>query len=384
MGDVHMTADANPTDATWTRTSGRSGLAALLAVTALTAALLFITSLWALPASAVPFGRVLHSGNPGVNGGATCASCHGGGGVAPAVEISGPSTVAPGATANYTLTITGGPAVVGGFNISTGDGLGTLTPGDSDSQALNGEITHSAPKPFSGDMVTFDFEWTAPAETGAVTMYAAGLSANGANGNSGDAVGTTTFEVTVAQANPAVPGADAPIEVAHVVSCLAENGRVDTNIVNTGAAAAVYRIEFQGLSARETTVDALDWWRMPITGRPDGTYQVTVKRDSITVSTQTVTVSCDSVPPVIAGPDIQVVNACRDGNGYVLFQFLNATDATWPLIIRFEGVPGRSTTAAAYGQTVRAVTGRPDGVYTVDVFSGFDPVASFPVTVACD
>lgn len=198
----------------------------------------------------------------------------------------------------------------------------------------------------------------------------------------------TVFDSTIAvdcedPVDP-IPGADAAIEVAHVVSCLAGNGRVDTNIVNTGVDDAAYRVEFQGLSPRQNTVIAGDWWRQPITGRPDGDYAVVIKRDGIIVSDRVVTVSCDTAPPIIGSEQIQIVNACRDGNGYLLFQFLNDTDATKSFIIEFEGVNNRSTSTTAYGQTPRAVTGRPDGTYAVKIRSGFDTIAEFPVTVNCD
>lgn len=179
-------------------------------------------------------------------------------------------------------------------------------------------------------------------------------------------------------------GADAPIEIMHSVTCLAGNGRVDTNIVNTGAAAAAYRIEFGALSARQRTVAEGDWWRMPITGRPDGNHDVVIKRDGVIVSDTVVTVSCDSSPVVLPTPEVQVVNACRSGNGYVLFQFANNTDAPKAYVIEFEGVNNRSTTAQAYGGGLRAVTGRPNGVYDVLVRIGAVPVAEFTVTVACD
>lgn len=170
----------------------------------------------------------------------------------------------------------------------------------------------------------------------------------------------------------------------HAVSCLAGNGRVDTNIINVGAAAAAYRIEFQGLTARQSTVEQADWWRMPITGRADGTYEVVVKRDAVTVSTTTLTVNCDTSPPQLADPEVRVVNACRAGNGYILFQFVNESDATKPYVIVFEGVTNRSTSASAYGGAVRAVTGRPDGEYGVLVRTGSTPIATMTVTVDCD
>lgn len=179
-------------------------------------------------------------------------------------------------------------------------------------------------------------------------------------------------------------GATNAVEVMHTITCLGGNGRVDTNIVNTGASAAAYRIEFGQLSPRQRTVDQGDWWRMPITGRPDGPHQVTVKRDGVIVSDRTVDVACDTAPPQLTAPEVQVVNACRSGNGYLLFQFSNATDAARPYVIEFAGVDNRSTTAAAFGGAIRAVTGRPDGVNAVVIRTGSTILASFNVTIDCD
>lgn len=152
-------------------------------------------------------------------------------------------------------------------------------------------------------------------------------------------------------------------EVMHVTSCLAGAGRVDTNIVNPGPGSARYRIEFGNLSARELTVAALDWWRMPVTGRPNGDHDVTVLKDGEVVSQTTVTVNCSPNGSSVDGPEVQIVNACRAGSGYLLFQFLNATDAQRGYVIEFDSVPNRSTSAAAFGQSVRAVTGRPAGTH---------------------
>lgn len=169
----------------------------------------------------------------------------------------------------------------------------------------------------------------------------------------------------------------------HVISCLAGNGRVDTNIVNTGTGAATYRIEFQGLSPRQFLVGEGDWWRMPITGRPDGDFDVTVRRDGQTVSATTVTVSCDGAVPDVTDAEVQIVNACRADRGYLLFQFVNETAADASYVIQFENVPNRSTSASPYGQSVRAVTGRPDGIFDYIVRRDGVPAATGTVTVDC-
>ena len=185
-----------------------------------------------------------------------------------------------------------------------------------------------------------------------------------------------------------VPDPEVPVElpapaVGVAVSCLAGNGRVDVNVVNRGTAAAEYRIEFEGLSARQATVSVGDWWRMPITGRADRPYALVLKRDGTVVHETSVTVACDVEVPQVSTPAVQVINACRDGNGYLLFQFVNASDASVGYVIEFEGVPNRSTTAAAFGGSVRAVTGRPDGEFDVRIRHGAE-VTNHTVQVSCD
>ena len=199
----------------------------------------------------------------------------------------------------------------------------------------------------------------------------------------GIVVGSNSQVIDCTNSQAPIAGAEGPIEVAHVSTCLAGNGRVDTNIVNTTTSDATYRIEFPGLTPRALTVEAGDWWRMPITGRFDGDYDVIVKRDGVVISNETVVVACDNPPLFIAEPEVQIVNACRAGNGYVLFQFANKTAEMRSWIIEFQGVPNRSTSADGYAQAVRAVTGRPDGTYFVTIRSGSTIVNTFDVFVDC-
>lgn len=106
--------------------------------------------------------------------GAGC-TCHGGSQAAVTVAISGPSTLTVGQTADYSVTISGGPLARGGTNIAAS--AGTLAAAASDLRLASGELTHSAPKAPSGGSVTFNFKYTAPATAGDVTLYA-----NGATG----------------------------------------------------------------------------------------------------------------------------------------------------------------------------------------------------------
>ncbi len=94
------------------------------------------------------------------------------------VAINGPDILAPGQTANYTLTIKGGPLAAGGTDIAVSGG--SLVPASgSDLQLLNGELTHKHPETPVSDVVTFQFTYTAPTAAGEqITIYANGNSVN--------------------------------------------------------------------------------------------------------------------------------------------------------------------------------------------------------------
>lgn len=166
------------------------------------------------------------------------------------------------------------------------------------------------------------------------------------------------------------------------VTCLAGNGRVDFNILNTTTAPAKFSVTIGALSPRVQTIAAGDWWRSPVTGRPDGRLQVTALMDGETIFDDMLTVACDDEPAVYS-PEVQLINACRAGAGFVAWQFANPTSNTRGYVIEFDGVPNRSTSAAAFGATVRAVSGRPDGTYNYMIRVGSTMVAEGAVTVSC-
>ncbi len=101
------------------------------------------------------------------------------------VRIIGPSTLAPGQTATYTVKISGGPLVRGGTNIAVKEG--SLDVGlSTDLQKLGDELTHTAPKAPDNDTVSFSFAYTAPLTPTTDTIFANGNSVNFDNTNSGD------------------------------------------------------------------------------------------------------------------------------------------------------------------------------------------------------
>lgn len=156
-----------------------------------------LLTLWSDPAVAFSTGQVQHSGSPDV-GGATCANCHTGGESAASISISAPSSVQVGETTTVTVSISGGPAAVAGFNAAFAGQVGSLTPVSADVQISAGEATHSAPQTIVGGQATFSFTWTAPSEAGTADLYVAAVSANGNGVTSGDSVASTTASIQIA------------------------------------------------------------------------------------------------------------------------------------------------------------------------------------------
>jgi hypothetical protein len=164
-----------------------------------------------------------YSGNPGVNGGATCSDCHFGASGAVVEIIDGASGSAAeshvrlGTTRNFILRITGGPAQVCGFDVSA-DG-GALSPTGSDTQFAPfppDEITHAAPLAFGSPfpVCEFSFSWQAPGFVTSVTLYGAGNSANGDKDETGDAASNTSHSISVPEASGAPLGASAALALA--------------------------------------------------------------------------------------------------------------------------------------------------------------------------
>ncbi len=180
---------------------------------------------------------------------------------------------------------------------------------------------------------------------------------------------------------------ESPKELTLVSSCLAGNGRVDLNIINTDTTTSVYRMEFEGLTTRERTVNFEDWGRISVTGRLPGSYSVAVERDGAVILNTSVSINCALTVPPVSKPEITIVNACR-GNGpnrgQVFFEFVNPTAAARAYVIEFQNVPNRSTTAAPFGQAIRGTTGRPDGTYNYLVRVGSATADSGLIEVDCN
>ncbi len=162
-------------------------------------------------ANASAGGRSGFSGDPATNSGTTCTVCHAPDGAAvPQVGIAGPELMEAGTTSDFYVIMVGGPAVTAGVGLSVGDGHGTLAPYDSDTHLLDGELTHTAPKPFGPGYATFVFRYTAPNYDTDVTLFAAGNSTNGSLGLSGDGIGTTSHNITIINGFEPPPDPPAP------------------------------------------------------------------------------------------------------------------------------------------------------------------------------
>ncbi len=100
------------------------------------------------------------------------------------VWITGPDSVHTGSKNLYTVWITRGPAVAGGFNVATDSG--TLSSFDTTSKVESGELTHVAPKLFQNDTVLWKFYYQAPSVPTVDTLFSAGNSTNNDGSPNGD------------------------------------------------------------------------------------------------------------------------------------------------------------------------------------------------------
>ncbi|HVG57096.1 MAG TPA: MXAN_6652 family MXYO-CTERM-anchored protein [Hyalangium sp.] len=153
-------------------------------------------------------GIAQRSGKQGAAQSCMAAGCHNvNPGAMPTVELTGPTSLAAGATGNYTLIIRGGAAVRAGMNVAVSNNGGTLNPAAGDLKILAGELTHTAPKNFTGNEARFDFTLVAPSAAGTSKLFASGNSTNGTGSNDGDHSASTTLDVQITGIAPP-PGPD--------------------------------------------------------------------------------------------------------------------------------------------------------------------------------
>lgn len=104
---------------------------------------------------------------------AGCGNCHGSAKALVKVDITGPETLKPGETGNYSVTISGGSG--GGVGVDIASSSGALANADNNLKVLNTELAQSSKKSYSGGKYVFNFKYTAPTATGIQTLYATGM-----------------------------------------------------------------------------------------------------------------------------------------------------------------------------------------------------------------
>jgi predicted carbohydrate-binding protein with CBM5 and CBM33 domain len=129
----------------------------------------------------------LYAKNKGMTGatlknGEGC-DCHGNQNKSLVVKIQGPESMKAGSTADFKVSIEGGPSVNGGVNIAVSSG--NLIAGKG-LKLSKKELTHIEPQKSVSGKLIFDFKLTAPSNVSEITIYAAGNSGNGNDTKKGD------------------------------------------------------------------------------------------------------------------------------------------------------------------------------------------------------
>jgi hypothetical protein len=124
-----------------------------------------------LQAFSYPTGVAGRTLKPGSTNGCTChqAALN----TAVLVSVTGPATLAPGATGTYTFTVSrsSGTFSTGGIDIAVSSGTLALASGSTGLKILTSELVHSAK--FTG-ATTKSFTLTAPSSPGTITIYCTG------------------------------------------------------------------------------------------------------------------------------------------------------------------------------------------------------------------
>lgn len=149
------------------------------------------------------------TGYSGKTGG-TCNSCHQGG-LAPTVELTGPTTLDAGVLGTYTFKVTTANKATG-MNAAVSDGtMGLVDGGVPVLQVDEGEVTHTNPTTVVGGSTSYTFTMTAPEYGGPITLYAAGNAVDLSGDEDGDQAAAAKLEITVnGPPKPAEPDSGTP------------------------------------------------------------------------------------------------------------------------------------------------------------------------------
>jgi len=232
-----------------------------------------------------------YTGAPNDN---VCTTCHiPGGSLDGTIEIGGlPASVTASTTYPLTITITNtaGSAVRAGFqmvslktDLSNG---GTFSVPVSENNAQvktaggKSYVGHQPFKNFSGNTAIFNVDWTSPASaTGDVTVYAATIIANGANGNQNDKFVTTNMAVTL-------DGGGIPLEAtfSNIVDASCSDSNDGSATINATGGTGNYTYNWDNGETNATAI--------MLSG---GDHSVTVTDDSNAMITEMVTIGAPTV-----------------------------------------------------------------------------------------
>jgi Viral BACON domain len=221
-----------------------------------------------LPAAASSNGISGFSGKSG----STCTSCHSNG-TAPAVTLTGPTTVTSGSTNTYTISVSVVTAGNGGVDVAAS--AGTFAAGTG-TKVLNGEIVHSGPS----STHSWTFSWTAPTvtTTTTATLFAAAIDSFGGG------TGTLQRAITVS----------APVTAPTI---LVSPASLTYNYQSGGTAPAAQNVAVSSSgSAFNYTVSTSATWltASPTSGSTPGSVSVSVSPQSLSAGTYTGTVTITS------------------------------------------------------------------------------------------
>lgn len=174
---------------------------------------------------------------------------------------------------------------------------------------------------------------------------------------------------------------DPNVEVVVKSTCLAQNGRIDTTMMNTTSAPHTYAVAVGNLAPRNRVLAAGESITVSVTGRPDGDLPVVVTRDGTQIYSTPETINCDG--GTTPGEPVKVTVGCLAGNGRIDVNLGNTTTSSATFRVDVGDLDPRYRTLAANATDRVTVTGRPDGPIDVVVYRGNTEIYSQAQTVAC-